>query len=89
MDDGKPSISLHDLHSRSGSERTSAAVDPAPAALVAPNERVVPERPLVAVYCRNEEEVRRGLLVALSGMGLAQVEEPPESATSSVGGATP
>jgi hypothetical protein len=89
MDDGKPSISPHDLHSRSASERTSAAVDPPPAALVASNERVVPERPSVAVYYRNEEEIRRGFLVALSAMGLAQVEEPPEPAMRPVRGATP
>ena len=89
MDDGKPSISPHDLQSRSASERTSAAVDPPPAALVAPNERVVPEAPSIAVYYRNEKEVRRRFLVALSAMGLAQIEEPPEPARRPVRGATP
>jgi hypothetical protein len=106
MDDGKPSISPHDLHSQSASERTSAAVDPPLAALVTSNERVVPEgqsrsgqiepcrtdtstAPSVAVYYRNEEEVRRGFLVALSAMGLAQVDEPPEPAMRPVRGATP
>jgi hypothetical protein len=32
----------------------------------------------VAVYYRNEEEVRRGFLIALSAMGLAPAEDPPE-----------
>jgi hypothetical protein len=45
--------------------------------------------PSVAVYYRNEDEVRRGFIVALSAMGLAQVEEPPEPAMRPVRGATP
>lgn len=45
--------------------------------------------PLVAVYYRNEEEVRRGFLFALSAMGLAQVEEPPEPAIRPVRGPKP
>jgi hypothetical protein len=34
--------------------------------------------PCVAVYYRNEEEVSRGFLIALSAMGLASDEQPPE-----------
>ena len=36
------------------------------------------DAPSVAVYYRNEEEVRRGFLIALSAMGLAPAEQPPE-----------
>jgi hypothetical protein len=36
--------------------------------------------PSVAVYYRNEEEVSRGFLIALSAMGVAVVEQPPEPA---------
>jgi hypothetical protein len=89
MDDGKPSIPPHDLCSQSASAQPSAAVDPPPAALVVSNERVVPEAPSIAVYYRNEKEVRRRFLVALSAMGLAQIEEPPEPARRPVSGATP
>ena len=35
------------------------------------------DRPSVAVYYRNEKEVREGFLIALSAMGVARVEEPP------------
>jgi hypothetical protein len=38
------------------------------------------ERPSAVVYYRNDEEVRRGFLIALSAMGLAEVEKPPELA---------
>jgi hypothetical protein len=38
------------------------------------------DAPSVAVYYRDEEELRRGFLIALSAMGLAQVEELPEPA---------
>jgi hypothetical protein len=47
------------------------------------------DTPSVAVYYRNEEEVRRGFLVALSAMGLAQVKERLELAMRPVRGATP
>jgi hypothetical protein len=43
----------------------------------------------VAVYYRNEEEVRRGFLIALSAMGLAQTEQLPEPAKPPVRGAKP
>ena len=36
--------------------------------------------PSVAVYYRNEEEVREGFLIALRAMGVAVVEQPPEPA---------
>jgi hypothetical protein len=98
MDDEKPSIPPNDLRSQSFSERPSAAVDSPPASSATSEERVVPDEPYgtdfsdtpsFAIYYRNEEEVRRGFLVALSAMGLAQVEEPPEPATRPVRGAKP
>jgi hypothetical protein len=45
--------------------------------------------PLVAVYYRNEEEVSRGFLIALSAMGVAEIEEPLEPAKPPVRGAKP
>jgi hypothetical protein len=45
--------------------------------------------PSVAVYYRNEEEVRLGFLIVLSAMGLAQVEEPSEPAMRPVRRAKP
>jgi hypothetical protein len=47
------------------------------------------DAPSVAVYYRNEEEVRRGFLIALSAMGLVQAEEPPEPAKPPVRGEKP
>ena len=45
--------------------------------------------PSVAVYYRNEEEVSEGFLIALSAMGVAVIEQPPEPAKPPVGGAKP
>jgi len=46
--------------------------------------------PSVAVYYRNEEEVREGFLIALRAMGVvAGVEQPPEPAMPAVMGAKP
>jgi hypothetical protein len=56
---------------------------------IAPCRTDFSDAPSVAVYYRNEEEVRRGFLIALSAMGLAEIEEPPEPATRPVGGAKP
>jgi hypothetical protein len=107
VDDRKPAIPLCELGLQSASERTSAAVDAPPAALMTLEERAGPEgqsrsgqkiepcridfvdAPSVVVYYRNEEEVRRGFLIALSAMGLAQIEEPPEPATPPVREAKP
>jgi RNA 3'-terminal phosphate cyclase len=43
----------------------------------------------VAVYYRNEQEVRDGFLVALRAMGVADVEQLPEPAEPPVRGAKP
>jgi hypothetical protein len=67
MDESKPSNPLSEFRLRSASERNPADIDPPPA-----------DGPSVAVYYRNEEEVSRGLLIALSAMGVAHVEQLPE-----------
>jgi hypothetical protein len=57
---------------RSASGRISADIDPPP-------ERCgndSPEGPSVAVYHRNEEEVREGFLIALRAMGVADEQHP-------------
>jgi hypothetical protein len=77
MDQSKPSILPGKF--RSASEWTSADVDPPPAALAKSGE-LVADGPSVAVYCRSEEEVSEGFLIALRAMGIAIVEQPPEPA---------
>ena len=47
------------------------------------------DRPSVAVYYRNEEEVSEGFLTALRAMGIAVVEQPPEPAKPPVARAKP
>jgi hypothetical protein len=47
------------------------------------------EGPSVALYYRNEEEVREGFLIALTAMGVAGVEQLPEPAKPPVRGAEP
>ena len=47
------------------------------------------DRPSVAVYYRNEEEVREGFLIALRAMGVAGVEQHAEAAKPPVRGAKP
>jgi hypothetical protein len=47
------------------------------------------DRPSVAVYCRNEQEVSEGFLIALCAMGVAVVEQPPEPAKPPVARAKP
>jgi hypothetical protein len=43
----------------------------------------------VAVYYRDEAEVRDGFLIALRAMGFAEVEQHPEPSTPPAGGAKP
>ena len=43
------------------------------------------DEPSVAVYYRNEEEVSRGFLIALSAMGVAVVEQLPQPAKPPIG----
>jgi hypothetical protein len=83
MDHSKPPIPPSEFGLRSASKRTSAGIDAAPEAQSDP-----PDRP-VAVYCRNEAEVREGFLVALRVMGVAVIEQYPEPAKLPVRGAKP
>jgi hypothetical protein len=106
MDERKPFISPGEFRLRSGSEGTSAAVDPPPAEFAKSDEFAALERqsrsgeieprrndfsdgPSVAVYYRNQEEVREGFLIALGVMGVAGVEQLPEPAKPPVRGAKP
>lgn len=82
MDDSKPSIPPSEVGLRSSSERTAADIDPPHAELAKSNQRV-------AVYYRNEDEVREGFLIALSAMGVERIGQLPEPATPPVGGAKP
>jgi hypothetical protein len=52
-----------------------------------PHRNHFPDRPSVAVYYRNEEEVSEGFLVALRAMGIAA--QPSEPAKSPVARAKP
>ena len=104
MDESQPSIPPGKF--RSGSEWTSADIDPPPAELAKSGELVAIEwqsrsgqiescrndfsdRPSVAVYYRNEEEVSEGFLIALRAMGVAAVEQRPEPAGLPFGRAKP
>jgi hypothetical protein len=80
MDDSKPPIPPSDFRLRSASERIPANIDPAPAKsseLAAVEQQSRSDGPKVAVYYRNEEEVREGFLIALRVMGVADVEQLP------------
>jgi hypothetical protein len=103
MDDRKPSIPPSELRLQSASERTSADIDPPPAKsdefiAVERQSRSGQARSCrndfsdgssVAVYYRNEEEVREGFLIALRAMGVAVGEQHPEPAKPPVKGAKP
>jgi hypothetical protein len=78
MDEGKPSNPPSEFCLRSASGWASADIDPPPAGGLS-----------VAVYYRNKEEVSRGFLIALSAMGVGQVEQLPEPAKPPAGGAKP
>jgi hypothetical protein len=78
MDESKPSTPLSEFHLRSPPERNPADIDLPPAG-----------GPSVAVYYRNEVEVSRGFLIALSAMGVAHVEQLPEPSKPPVKGAKP
>ena len=56
---------------------------------IEPRRNDFSDGPSVAVYYRNEEEVREGFLIALSAMGVAGVEQLPEPANSPVRGTKP
>jgi hypothetical protein len=56
---------------------------------IEPGRNDFSDRASVAVYCRNEEEVSEGFLIALRAMGIAVVEQPPEPAKPAVARAKP
>ena len=85
MDQNGPPIPRSDFLLQSASERTPADIAPPPE----PCRNDPPDGPSVAVYYRNEEEVREGFLIALRAMGLADVAQRSESATPPAGGAKP
>ena len=85
MDQNGPPVPPSDFPLRSASGRTSADVDPPPE----PYGNDSPEGPSVAVYYRNEEEVREGFLIALRAMGLAGAEQHPERVKPPDGGVKP
>ena len=85
MDQNGPPVSPSDFPLRPASGRTSADIDPPPE----PCGNDSPEGPSVAVYYRNEEEVREGFLIALRAMGLAGVEQHSEPSTPPAGDEKP
>ena len=85
MDQNGPPIPPHDFLLRSASGRTSADIDPPPE----PCGNDPRDGPSVAVYCRDEAEVRDGFLIALRAMGLAGAEQHSEPSTPAAGGAKP
>ena len=85
MDENGPPIPPNDFLLRSALERTSADFDPPPE----PCRTDPADAPSVAVYYRDEAEVREGFLIALRAMGLAGVEQHPEPATHPIRGAKP
>ena len=85
MDQNGLPVPPSDFSLRSASGRTSADIDPPPEAC-GNDPR---DGPSVAVYCRDEAEVRDGFLIALRAMGLAGVEQHSEPSTPSAGGAKP
>jgi hypothetical protein len=85
MDRNGPPIPPSVFLLRSALERTSADIDLPPE----PCRNDSAYAPSVAVYYRDEAEVRDGFLIALRTMGLASVEQHSEPATPTAGGAKP
>jgi len=103
MDESKPPISPSEFPLRSAYERIAKDIDPASAKSVervavgqlgrSAKIEVGRDDPSpgssVAVYYRNEEEVRDGFLIALRAMGIADVEQHPEPVKPPIGGVKP
>src|SRR3954451_3572069 len=85
MDQNGPPIPPSDVLLRSAFGRTPSDIDTPPV----PCRNDPPDGPSVAVYYRNEEEVREGFLIALRAMGIAGAEQHSEPATRPVRGAKP
>ena len=92
MDESKPSIPPGKFRLRSASQWASVDIDPPPAELdelasperqdrcgqIEPSRHDCSDGSAVAVYYRNEQEVSRGFLIALSAIGVAPDEQSPE-----------
>ena len=85
MDQNGPPIPPSDFLLRSASERTAADIDLPPE----PRRNDPADGPSIALYYRDEAEVRDGFLIALRAMGLAGVEQHSEPSTPPAGGAKP
>jgi hypothetical protein len=85
MDQNGPPIPPSDFLLQSAYERTPADIAPPPE----PCRNDPTDGTSVAVYYRDEAEVRDGFLLALRAMGLADAEQHSEPATSPVGSAKP
>ncbi len=99
MDERKPSIPPSEFHLRSASGWTSADIDPPSADLdelsslerqtrcgqIEPSRSDFSHRSTVGVYYRNEQEVSRGFLIALSVMGVSPIGQLAEPAMPSGG----
>jgi hypothetical protein len=85
MDQNGPPIPPSDFLLRSGSGPTSADIDQPPE----PCGNDARDGPSVAVYYRDEAEVREGFLIALRARGLAGVEQHFEPSTPPARGAKP
>ena len=101
MDESKPPFPASEFHF-SAPERTPADIHSGAPDLVKSKDPVAAELrngsgpyrndpsdgPSIAVYYRNEEEVREGFLIALRAMGVV-AEQPPEPVMPAVRGAKP
>jgi hypothetical protein len=85
MDENRSPVPPSDFLLRSPSEWISAEIDPSPE----PCRKDPADGPSVAVYYRNEEEVREGFLIALRVLGVAGAEQYPGAATTPLRGAEP
>ncbi|MDP3074904.1 hypothetical protein [Bradyrhizobium sp.] len=100
MDTSKPPIFPSEFRLPSASERTPADIDIAPPGLTKSDELAAVEpqshpgpvprdRPSIAVYFRNEEEVSEGFFIALNAMGVAVIDPLPEPPMHPISGAKP
>jgi hypothetical protein len=85
MDQNGPPVPPSDFVLPSASGRTSADIDLSPGSCGSDPR----DAPSVAVYYRDEAEVRDGFLIALRAIGLAGVEQHSEPATPPAGGVKP
>lgn len=85
MDENGPPFFPSDSHLRPASGRASTDIDQPPE----PCRNGPADGPSVAVYYRDEAEVRDGFLIALRFIGLAGAEQHSEPATPPVWSAKP